>query len=224
LARVTTPWLVFLDADDWMYPDRLERLLGHAPAPNGLDAVLAPLALTDPAATLVGIRDVPQGDLRRALRAGEVAFAPALYSTRLARAAGFDARDWIAEDVGFAWRAAALGSFARCDDTAYAYSPSAAEREARVAAHLRSARAVLTTGRSAPLTALRRALRHGLGAAAHATLARAISASIAATSRRLAPRRAPSLAERSAHESALGRVDDELARRAWPRPLGAAGR
>jgi len=85
LARVTTPWVAFLDSDDELLPHHLERLLEHAEA-TGADLVYPWFhadGFTDPWPKLFG-RVFDQGELRR----GNFIPTTVLARTELVRLAG----------------------------------------------------------------------------------------------------------------------------------------
>lgn len=99
LESVQTPWLTFLDADDWYLPQKLSRQCEFLRAHPGVDLVSTALYLTGARLRepLVRRFSVAIGERTRA----SVPFAPSLIRRENAISVGFDERAMIGEDRAF---------------------------------------------------------------------------------------------------------------------------
>ncbi len=96
-------YIAMLDADDWMYPERIERQVGVLSQEPALALVSAGMAIVDPANDLVGIRltgdGLPQGPFRGAI--APVAHAPSMYRKSARGTLSFDPAMRMGEDQDF---------------------------------------------------------------------------------------------------------------------------
>jgi glycosyltransferase involved in cell wall biosynthesis len=119
-------YIAFLDADDWIYPDKLriqEELLEAEP---DLALVSTGMAISDGNNQLVGMRNLT--DNSRVLYASMrhvgmpgIPFAPSMIVARLAKTTGFDSTFPIAEDVDFLLRAVSGHRYAVLPTALYVY-------------------------------------------------------------------------------------------------------
>ncbi|MBA2662012.1 MAG: glycosyltransferase family 2 protein [Bradymonadaceae bacterium] len=119
-------FLCMLDADDWYYPDKLERQLAIMQAEPELALVSMGMAIVDEQNALCGVRTWAC-DVALVKRHGAsfqttgFAFAPSMIRTELARATGFDARLRRSEDWDFLMRLLAGRSYAVMPEIGYVY-------------------------------------------------------------------------------------------------------
>jgi glycosyltransferase involved in cell wall biosynthesis len=99
-----------LDADDWIYPDKLQRQLNYLRKHPEVTAVSVPLALLDHRFKLVGVQ----------LRG--FAFGAALLRTQQAREVGFDPDFRRSQDFDFFYRLLAGRNSAVLPEIGYAYA------------------------------------------------------------------------------------------------------
>lgn len=126
LEAATGEFLAFLDADDWMLPQRLEVQLRRLQADDELAAVSAGMYVLDRQERAAGARRLLRG-------AGQVQSAPArLYQAPLlsastmirmnvARAAGYDVDLTVGEDADFLARALGSGRYLQLHEPLYCY-------------------------------------------------------------------------------------------------------
>ncbi|HEX3596332.1 MAG TPA: glycosyltransferase, partial [Polyangiaceae bacterium] len=156
--------LAFLDADDWMYPERLETELACLRRENA-SLVGASMVVEDAAHRVLGIQGVA---VRGPVGLGRFpfSFAPVLVEMQLARAVGFDPRLTRSEDVLFLTRALER-PWASISRPLYAYRPSSPSR-ASVLEGYRCSRAAYAQSRAGnPIAALRLELSFSLRALVH---------------------------------------------------------
>lgn len=149
LAEARGDFHCMLDADDWLYPERIERQLEVFRGAPDVDLVGAGVAVVDRANRLLGVRRVgPPG-------AGLERFAPATGWRRIpvghpssmvrmpaARRAGYDPTFRRFEDKEFLLRILARGPFALLPRPIYAYREAERFDLAAALASARSARGV----------------------------------------------------------------------------------
>lgn len=137
LELATGAYLAFLDADDWMYPERLEAEVRWLDVDPRIAAVSACAAVTEGADKLVGVMR-PRG--RGALPVVEqfeqpepppLLFPSSMIRTDLARATGFDPAFRRSQDSDFLIRALLGRHYALGADVLYAYSQGSAASLAR---------------------------------------------------------------------------------------------
>ncbi len=120
--------LCLLDADDWIYPTRLERQVEAMASHPRLALVSTGLAIVDSRGELAGIRAVgPEGPLTaiepaRGLKIPQVAFAPSMIRTELARSAGFRLDLPACEDLAFLIELLRERSYAILPEISYVYT------------------------------------------------------------------------------------------------------
>jgi glycosyltransferase involved in cell wall biosynthesis len=119
-------YVTFLDADDWIYPDKLQHQAALLEAEPNVAIVSTGMAITDANDQLIGVRnvDVNEPVLRTPMKhpgMPPVAFAPSMMSTDLAKRVGFDPSFPIAEDTDFLLRALLGKRFAVLPQPWYVY-------------------------------------------------------------------------------------------------------
>lgn len=152
LECIRGKYLAFLDADDWMYPGRIEHELHWLEAEPRIAAVGVCAAATRGDELLGVIRPRSADSLPAVERFDEPVPPPILFPTSmiradLARATGFDPRFRRSQDSDFLIRALLGGFFALSAQVQYAYSTSATTWRStllgyrfRMQAHLRHLR------------------------------------------------------------------------------------
>lgn len=125
-------FLAFLDADDWMYPERLAREVCWLDADIQIVAVSASAAVTDGPERLVGVQR-PRGPHALPVVAmferpvpPPFVFPTSMIRTELARATGFDPKFRRSQDSDFLIRALLGKHYALSPDVLYAYSQASA--------------------------------------------------------------------------------------------------
>jgi glycosyltransferase involved in cell wall biosynthesis len=119
-------YVTFLDADDWIYPDKLQHQAALLEAEPNIAIVSTGMAITNANDQLIGVRnvDVNEPVLRTPMKhpgMPPVAFAPSMMSTDLAKRVGFDPSFPIAEDTDFLLRALLGKRFAVLPQPWYVY-------------------------------------------------------------------------------------------------------
>jgi glycosyltransferase involved in cell wall biosynthesis len=103
-------YITFLDADDWIYPDKFQNQVELLEAEPGLAIVSTGLAISNASDQLVGMRNANRNEpvLRPPMKhpgMPPLAFAPSMVTADLAKQTGFDTSFPIAEDADFLLRA-----------------------------------------------------------------------------------------------------------------------
>jgi len=103
-------YITFLDADDWIYPDKFQYQLELLEAEPSLALVSTGMAISNASDQLVGVRNANRNQpvLRAAMKTPgmpPLAFAPSMIVATLAKHTGFDPSFTIAEDADFLLRA-----------------------------------------------------------------------------------------------------------------------
>lgn len=132
-------FICMLDADDWYYPDKLERQLRILREDPSLAAVSSALAVVDDAGELTGVRSFAHGELTVRTagwdRPPRLSFPSTMLRCEVAKSARFDPRLVRAEDPEYLTKALAGRRYATTRRVGYAYreqySPEAV-REALV--------------------------------------------------------------------------------------------
>jgi len=107
LEQARGEYLCFLDADDWMYPGRLQTEMDFLEAEPKAAVVSAGMAVLDGGVDLAGVRGHVYGDNPQVfpaitrLRMPPFPFPPSMIRTRIAKLCRFDPRLQVAEDVDF---------------------------------------------------------------------------------------------------------------------------
>lgn len=109
LTAARGKYITFLDADDWIYPDKFGAQVELLEAQPDIAAVSAAMAISNGRDELVGVRGTgaagPVTYLSfKHVGMPPVAFAPSMITADLAKATGFDPSFPIAEDVDFLLR------------------------------------------------------------------------------------------------------------------------
>jgi glycosyltransferase involved in cell wall biosynthesis len=133
-------YITFLDADDWIYPDKFRQqieLLDHEP---DVTIVSTGMAIVDTNDDLVGLRADDAGvvicEPFRRIAMPPLCFAPSMIAANLAKATGFDPTFPIAEDVDFLLRAMFGRVYAVLPDPLYVYREHASTTLPKVSAAL----------------------------------------------------------------------------------------
>ena len=130
-------YVCMLDADDWFYPDKLERQLDVFAAHPDVAGVTTSLAVHDGDGRLLGIRTATRRrlELRKGtpLRAPVGAFPPYMLRGDLARAHNFDATLERSEDRDYLTRALTGHCYAVMRRVGYAYSETYSNETMRAA-------------------------------------------------------------------------------------------
>ena len=126
LQNASGKYVAFLDADDWIYPDKLRQQVELMEAEPGTEIVSTGMLITDTAGNLVGVRHTCPDDSvihppMRRLGMPPLAFAPTMMATDLARKTAFDPSFPTAEDVEFLLRAISGRSFGILPAPLYVY-------------------------------------------------------------------------------------------------------
>lgn len=110
LEQAEGRYIAFLDADDWIYPAKLQLQLDLLASDSALSAVSTGMAISDLDGNMAGIRSAAPGDevTTRAVTKPEVlplAFAPTMIDAGLAKQTAFDESFPTSEDTDFLLRA-----------------------------------------------------------------------------------------------------------------------
>lgn len=103
-------YITFLDADDWIYPNKFQDQAELLKAEPGLAVVSTGMAISNARDELVGVRNANRNEpvLRPRMEhpgMPPLAFAPSMITADLAKQTGFDTSFPIAEDADFLLRA-----------------------------------------------------------------------------------------------------------------------
>jgi len=119
-------YIAFLDADDWLYPDKFQDQVELLEAEPDVAIVSTGMAIADTNDQLVGVRcsngsaPVMRPPMRHP-RMPPLAFAPSMIIADLAKQTGFDTTFPIAEDADFLLRALLGKQFAVLPTPLYVY-------------------------------------------------------------------------------------------------------
>ena len=118
-------FVAMLDADDWYYPDKLEKQVAVLRARPGLVAVSSGMAVVDEDNELVGMRGFERGVFRvfrgRGDRFPEVAFPPIMIRREAVEGVRFDPALERSEDLDFLMRVLAGRKYGVMGEALYAY-------------------------------------------------------------------------------------------------------
>jgi glycosyltransferase involved in cell wall biosynthesis len=130
-------YIAFLDADDWIYPDKLAEQVELLESEPQLAVVSTGMAIVDASDQLAGVRgsnsDLPviHGRVKH-IGMPPVAFAPSMMAASLAKAIGFDSSFPIAEDTDFLVRALYGREYAVLSAPLYVYREHSSVTPAKV--------------------------------------------------------------------------------------------
>ncbi len=110
LTMTNGKYITFLDADDWIYPDKFRNQLGLFESEPELAIVSTGMAIANANDQLVGVRTMDKREpvVRLEMKhpgMPPLAFAPSMITAELAKQTGFDPSFPIAEDADFLLRA-----------------------------------------------------------------------------------------------------------------------
>lgn len=146
--------LCLLDADDWIYPTKLESQVEAMMRHPEVALVSTGLAIVDARGKLAGIRAVgPAGSLAtvgpaRGLEIPRVAFAPSMIRTELARSVGFRPDLPACEDLAFLIDLLARGQSAVLPEVTYVYTEHESSTIAKLMLSARMCRRVFRSLRA----------------------------------------------------------------------------
>ncbi len=127
LDRAAGEYICLLDADDWIYPDKLESQVNWMSAQPLLGLISSGLAIVDGKCDIVGVRPAPgeRGRIavfepRNTLRAP--IFTSSIIRSEPARRVGFRAEYECGEDADFLERLCALCRYGIVADVTYVYT------------------------------------------------------------------------------------------------------
>jgi hypothetical protein len=134
-------YIAFLDADDWIYPDKLLCQAEIFVAEPELAIVSTGMAISNMEGQLVGVRSVGKsGPVShpplKHLGMPPLAFAPSMIVAELAKTTGFDPSFPIAEDVDFLCRAMSGKRYAVLPVPLYVYREQGSATLAKVSSAL----------------------------------------------------------------------------------------
>ena len=128
LERSGGDFLCMLDADDWMYPNRIEKQVHSLQNMKEIALVSSGMAVVDGCNQLMGVRgtsssDQPEiaGPLNKQMKPG-IAFPASMIRMEVARQVGFDPNQNGAEDTDFLIRALHDNLYCKLPDVNYSYS------------------------------------------------------------------------------------------------------
>ncbi len=129
LEAVQGQYLAFLDADDWVYPDKLAKQLAFMEANPSVCLFSMSMAVVDFTGHIAGIRRLaPPGsgvtisEPLPAPRPLPVAFAPSMIRMEAAKSARFDPYLRLAQDTDFLIQILLGQRFALTDESSYVYT------------------------------------------------------------------------------------------------------
>jgi glycosyltransferase involved in cell wall biosynthesis len=123
-------YVCMLDADDWLYPRKIETQVSFMQSTSGVAVISAGMAIMDRAGDLAGVR-VPRDSVisgafvrkpMRRLQMPPLAFAPSLFRMAVLRDHNFDVSFPTVEDVDLLLRVVLRYSYASLYQPMYAYS------------------------------------------------------------------------------------------------------
>lgn len=128
LEQAEGDYLCMLDADDWMYPWRLQTELDFFEAEPTAAVVSAGMAILDRVGDLAGVRGNVNGDKPQVfppitrLRMPPFAFAPSMIRMRAAKPCKFDPRFLVAQDADFLMQIILNHGYGILNRSIYAYT------------------------------------------------------------------------------------------------------
>jgi teichuronic acid biosynthesis glycosyltransferase TuaG len=197
----------FLDADDWMYPTRLERQIAHLESDPHLKLVSSSLLVEDRSHRVLGVC-AAGSPRRRRLGSYPFSFAPMLVDGDTARRIGFRPELTRSEDIPFLIRALEA-PWACIKEPLYVYRPSPPTRASVLESHRCSRHAYSLERAGHPFSARRLEVLYGLRELVHRALPEPMSSRLTALARKRVVRPA-SIAERRDHGTALSVVSSVL--------------
>lgn len=119
-------YIAFLDADDWLYPDKFREQVELLEAEPEVATVSTGMAISNASDQLVGVRNAGDGEpvVRPPMKhpgMPRLAFAPSMMTAELAKQTGFDTSFPIAEDADFLLRALLGKRYAVLPASLYVY-------------------------------------------------------------------------------------------------------
>ena len=144
--------LTMLDADDWIYPDKLDKQVHLLMADPSLAVLSTSMGVVDLNQRLVGVRgggasaeaEVFHGRLTK-LQAPPMAFAPSMFRARDVRGLTFNTNYSLGEDVDYLLRLILGRRYAIINDVEYIYTEWATLSLPKVLTGLSSIRQMFTT-------------------------------------------------------------------------------
>lgn len=197
----------FLDADDWMYPTRLERQIEHLESEPRLKLVSSSFLVEGRLHRVLGVCEAGSRRQRR-LGSYPFSFAPMLVDGDTARRIGFRPELTRSEDIPFLTRALEA-PWACIKEPLYVYRPSPPTRASALESHRCSRLAYSLERAQHPVSARRLEVLYGLRELVHSTLPERMSSRLTAFARMRLVRPA-SIAERRDHAAALSVVSSVL--------------
>lgn len=138
-------YIAMLDADDWMYPERIEREVGALQSERSLALVSAGMAIVDCDNELVGVRLIgegtPEGPFQGVV--APVAHAPSMYRRSFRDTVAFDTSLRMGEDQDFLLRLLRGKQYLILPEALYAYAEFGSVSAAKAAGAQRYARSRL---------------------------------------------------------------------------------
>src|SRR5579864_1421240 len=119
-------YITFLDADDWIYPDKFQHQVELLEAEPSVAIVSTGMAISNASDQLVGVRNTDSSEpvLRPPIKTPgkpPLAFAPSMIISTLAKQTGFDPSFTLAEDADFLLRALRCKRYAILPACLYVY-------------------------------------------------------------------------------------------------------
>jgi glycosyltransferase involved in cell wall biosynthesis len=157
LELATGELLAFLDADDWMYPDRLRHEIGWLESDVHIVAVSVCTAVTDGHDRLVGLmkprstKPLPEVTIFDRMAPPPLLFPTSMMRTALARETGFNPAFKRSQDSDFLVRSLFGKHYALSSAVLYAYSKSGASLERTLEGYRFRMRTHLGNWRSHPI-------------------------------------------------------------------------
>lgn len=154
LEQARGEFIAMLDADDWIYPEKLERQTRFLVANPAIPIVSSGMVIVDPAGKLLGVRRLtsnPDSETFPSLsRPGQpwIPYAPAMIRSNVARQARYDAELRVCEDLDYLLSLMLDHPYAVLADTDYVYNETGSATLPRIVAYLDSDIAIMRKHRS----------------------------------------------------------------------------